>query len=205
VVREVVALSVSRKLLEGLRQRFDRGELGPDDALPTLLHTLRGQDWVVYAKPPFAGPESVLAYLGCYTHRIALANHQILRVEKDHVAFRYRGYADQRRLKVMEVSAHELIRRFLLHVLSKGFVRIRHYELLANRSRRQRIARCRELLAAEDLPAPPTQESVREKLLRLTGVDLHLCPACGEGRMNVIAELDKLDPANPRIEILDSS
>jgi hypothetical protein len=193
------------KFLDGLRQRFDRGELGSDDSLPALLHTLRGHDWVVYAKPPFAGPESVLAYLGRYTHRIALANRRILRVEGNHVAFRYRDYADQKRLKVMEVSVHELIRRFLLHVLPKGFVRIRHYGLLANRSRRQRIARCRELLAAEDPPAPPIQESACEKVLRLAGVDLLLCPACREGRMSVIAELDKLEPSTSQIEILDSS
>ena len=193
------------KFLDGLRQRFDRGELGSDDSLPALLHTLRGQDWVVYAKPPFAGPESVLAYLGRYTHRIAISNRRILRVNGDRVAFRYRDYADQKRLKVMEVSVQELIRRFLLHVLPKGLVRIRHYGLLANRSRRQRIARCRELLAAQAPPPLPASESLFEKLLRLTGVDLRLCPACSEGRMVVIAEVDKLDGATAPIEILDSS
>ena len=193
------------KFLDGLRQRFDRGELGLDDALPTLLHTLRGQDWVVYVKPPFAGPESVLRYLGRYTHRIAISNRRILRAEGDRVAFRYRDYADQKRLKVMEVSVHEFLRRFLLHVLPRAFVRIRHYGLLANRSRRQRIARCRELLAAQAPPPPPASESLFEKLLRLTGVDLRLCPACGEGRMGVIAEVDKLDGPTEPIEILDSS
>lgn len=136
------------KFTDGLRQRRDRGDLGPDDALRALLHTLRQQDWVVYAKPPFAGPKSVLRYLGRYTHRIALSNRRILRVEGDHVALRYRDYADGNRRKVLELSAHELLRRFLLHVLPRRFVRIRHYGLLANRSRRPRIARCRELLAA---------------------------------------------------------
>jgi hypothetical protein len=193
------------KFLDGLRQRFDRGELGLDDALPTLLHTLRGQDWVVYVKPPFAGPESVLRYLGRYTHRIAISNRRILRAEGDRVAFRYRDYADGNQIKVMEVSVHEFLRRFLLHVLPRAFVRIRHYGLLANRSRRQRIARCRELLAAQAPPPPPASESLFEKLLRLTGVDLRLCPACGEGRMDVIAEVDKLDGPTEPIEILDSS
>jgi hypothetical protein len=193
------------KFIDGLRLRLDRGELGPDDGLPALFHTLRQHDWVVYAKPPFAGPESVLRYLGRYTHRIALSNRRILRVEQDQVALRYRDYADRNRIKVLQLSVHELLRRFLLHVLPEGFVRIRHYGLLANRSRKPRIARCRELLAAEAPPAPPAPETVGEKLLRLTGVDLSLCPACGEGRMDVIAELDPRDLATARIEILDSS
>ncbi len=193
------------KLLAGLRQRFAQGDLGPDDARPALLHRLRQHDWVVYAKPPFAGPESVLRYLGRYTHRIALSNRRILRVEEDQVALRYRDSADENRSKVMELCVHEFIRRFLLHVLPKGFVRIRHYGLLANRSRRRCIARCRELLAATAPPAAPAQESVGEKLLRLTGVDLTLCPACGEGRMGVVAELDKHAAATARVAILDSS
>jgi hypothetical protein len=193
------------KFLDGLRQRFLRGELGCDDSLPALLHTLREHDWVVYAKPPFAGPESVLRYLGRYTHRIAISNHRILRMEGDRVAFRYRDYADGNRIKVLKLSVHELLRRFLLHVLPRGFVRIRHYGLLANRLRRQRIARCRELLAAEAPPAPPAQESLCEKMLRLTGLDVTACPACGQGRMVVIAEVEKLDGTTPPIEILDSS
>lgn len=193
------------KFLAGLRQRFDRGELGADDALPALLHTLRRHDWVVYAKPPFAGPESVLRYLGRYTHRIALSNRRILRVEADQVALRYRDSADGSRTKVLALSVHEFLRRFLLHVLPQGFVRIRHYGLLANRSRRPRIARCRELLAATAPPAAPAEESVGEKVLRLTGVDLTRCPTCREGRMQVVAELDPHDPVTARAPILDSS
>jgi hypothetical protein len=193
------------KFLDGLRQRFERGDLGPDDALRALLHTLRQRDWVVYAKPPFAGPESVLRYLGRYTHRIALSNRRILHVTEDQVALRYRDYADADRIKVLELSAHEFLRRFLLHVLPKGFVRIRHYGLLANRSRRPRITRCRELLAATAPPPAPAKESLCEKLLRLTGVDLTRCPACGDGRMGVVAELPKRHAVPASIEILDSS
>ena len=119
------------KLLAGLRRRFDRGDLGSDGALPALLHRLRQHDWVVYAKPPFAGPESVLRYLGRYTHRIALSNRRILRVEADQVTLRYRDYPDGSRTKVLTLSVHEFLRRFLLHVLPQGFVRIRHDGLLA--------------------------------------------------------------------------
>jgi hypothetical protein len=147
----------------------------------------------------------VLRYLGRYTHRIALSNRRILRADEHRVVFRYRDSADGNRRKILELSVHEFIRRFLLHVLPKNLVRIRHYGLLANRSRRQRIARCRELLAAQAPAPPPASENLFERVLRLTGHDLSLCPACGEGRRAVVAELDKLDGPTVRIEILDSS
>jgi hypothetical protein len=194
------------KFLAGLRQHSAQGDLGADDVRPALLRRLRQHDWVVYAKPPFAGPESVLRYLGRYTHRIALSNRRILRAEQDQVALRYRDSADGGRRKVLKLSVSEFIRRFLLHVLPRGFVRIRHYGLLANRSRRPRIARCRELLAATaPPPAAPAPEDVCQKLLRLTGVDLTRCPACGEGRMGVVAELERSDAVTARVAILDSS
>jgi hypothetical protein len=193
------------KFLDRLTQAFQRGALGPRDSLPALLGALRRHDWVVYAKPPFAGPENVLRYLGRYTHRIALSNRRILCADEHRVAFRYRDSADGNRLKILELPVREFIRRFLLHVLPKGFVRIRHYGLLANRSRRQRIASCRERLVAQAPAPPPASENLFERVLRLTGHDLSLCPACGEGRMAVVAELDKLDGPIARIAILDSS
>jgi hypothetical protein len=195
------------KFLDGLRQAFARGKLGEDTSVPALCAALRSIAWVVYAKPPFAGPESVLAYLGAYTHRIAISNHRILSLEQRRVAFRYRDYADGRKQKVLRLDVDEFIRRFLLHVLPKSFVRIRHYGLLANRSRRQRIAHCRALLSAAE-PQEPIQETVSEKLLRLTGVDIHRCPACHEGRMLVVAEIDRASRRSLhliRVEIHDSS
>ncbi len=194
------------KYLEGLQRAFEDGELGSDETVPALLPMLRQQSWVVYAKPPFAGPARVLAYLGSYTHRIAISNARILTVQNDRVRFRYRDYADDRRMKVMDLAAEEFIRRFLLHVLPTGFVRMRHYGLLANRFRKQRIAQCRMLLDAEEPEAAPVEESSVEKLLRLTGVDLLCCPACGEGRMRIVAELYKYDTRSTlRIEIRDTS
>jgi hypothetical protein len=149
----------------------------------------------------------VLAYLGAYTHRIAISNHRILSLENHRVAFCYRDYADGREQKVMRLDVDEFIRRFLLHVLPKGFVRIRHYGLLANRSRKQRIRRCRTLLSAPE-PQEPTKETVSEKLLRLTGFDIRRCPACPVGRMVVLDELDprrRLSLRPTRVAILDSS
>ncbi len=193
------------KYLEGLQRAFEDGELGSDETVPALLQILRQHDWVVYAKPPFAGPERVLAYLGSYTHRIAISNSRIQNMENDRVCFRYRDYADDRRMKVMDLSAEEFIRRFLLHVLPTGFVRMRHYGLLANRFRKQRIAQCRRLLDAEEPEAPPVDDSPVEKLLRLTGVDLLCCPSCSEGRMRVVTPIRKHDTSAPRIEIRDTS
>jgi hypothetical protein len=195
------------KFLEGLRHAFERGKLGEDASVPTLCDKLRSVDWVVYTKPPFAGPESVLAYLGAYTHRIAISNHRILSLEKGRVAFRYRDYADGRKQKILRLAVDEFIRRFLLHVLPKGFVRIRHYGLLANRSRQEKIAHCRALLSAPQ-PQAPAQETVSEKLLRLTGVDIHCCPTCREGRMVVVAEIGRPRRRALRpllVEIHDSS
>jgi len=195
------------KFVEGLRRAFESGKLGDDSSVPRLCHTLRNRDWVVYAKPPFAGPESVLAYLGAYTHRIAISNARILSIEHGRVAFRVRDSADANRQKVMQLDALEFIRRFLLHVLPKGFVRIRHYGLLANRTRKQKIARCRFLLAAPKPEEPPTQTR-RQRLLQLTGLDIERCPVCRKGRMGIVAEIDRSPRfylIRRRIEVNDSS
>jgi hypothetical protein len=194
------------KFLDGLVKAFERGKLGEDNSVPMLRNTLRNREWVVYAKPPFAGPESVLAYLGAYTHRIAISNRRILRLENGRVDFRYRDYADERKQKVMRLPVDEFIRRFLLHVLPKGFVRIRHYGLLANRSRKKKIAKCRTLLGAPE-PQTPDKETVSEKLLRLTGVDILRCPTCHQGAMVVVAEIARpwRRAFSPRVEIHNSS
>jgi hypothetical protein len=195
------------KFIEGLRRAFESGKLGDDRSVPMLSHTLHNRDWVVYAKPPFAGPESVLSYLGAYTHRIAISNTRIRSIEHGRVTFRVRDSADAKRKKVMQLDEHEFIRRFLLHVLPKGFVRIRHYGLLANRNRRKNIARCRKLLAAPKPKEPPTQTR-RDKLLELTGFDIGQCPACREGRMDIVEQIDPIRRffEHPgRVEIKDSS
>jgi hypothetical protein len=195
------------KFLEGLRRAFEAGKLGDDTSVPMLCDTLRRRDWVVYAKSPFAGPESVLGYLGAYTHRIAISNTRIRRIQHGRVTFRVRDSADANKQKLMKLDEREFIRRFLLHVLPKGFVRIRHYGLLANRNRREKIARCRDLLAAPK-PEEPASQTRREKLLELTGFDIGQCPACREGRMGVVEHIDphrRLLGHPGRVEIKDSS
>ena len=112
------------------------------------LASLGARDWVVYAKPPFGGPERVLKYLARYTHRVALSNSRLANVDGDGVRFHYKDYADDGRTKAMTLSGAEFLRRFAQHVLPPGFVKIRHYGLLAPRDRDARLALCRRLLAA---------------------------------------------------------
>ena len=193
------------KFVEGLQRLVEVGDLPLDEPLSELLRLLYEHDWVVYSKPPFAGPESVLRYLGRYTHRIALSNRRIESLQDGRVSFRYRDRTDGDRSKRLELSVHEFIRRFLLHALPQGFVRIRHYGLLANRCRKTALARCRALLNAQAPTPPLPQESVAEKLLRLTGTDLTRCPACREGHMRTIGELSKHESPARVVESLDSS
>jgi hypothetical protein len=140
-----------------------------------FLRQLFQQGWVVYAKPPFGGAEHVLNYLARYTHRVAISNHRLVAFENDCVSFRWRDYAHGGKQKVMTVSADEFLRRFLLHVLPKGLVRIRHFGFLANRRRSAALERCRELLGVAACIDPPEPHSLR-------------CPACS-GTMLVVERI----------------
>src|SRR5262249_52447016 len=129
-----------------------------------LLDELNRIEWVVYAKPPFGGPEQLLKYLARYTHRVAISNHRLLELKDGRVIFSYKDYAAGNVSKRMTLDAVEFTRRFLLHVLPSGFVRIRHYGFLANRGRRERLDLCRRLLAAGSARpvADDTTESASE-------------------------------------------
>jgi hypothetical protein len=129
------------KFLAGLRALQAQGKV----ALPDL-GPLYAKDWVVYSKPPFGGPEQVLKYLARYTHRVALSNHRLVKLEEGRVTFRYHDYADSRKEKLLTLSAEEFLRRFVQHVLPKGFMKIRHYGLLASRQREARLRLARKLL-----------------------------------------------------------
>ncbi|MGD0539856.1 MAG: IS91 family transposase [Verrucomicrobiota bacterium] len=164
------------KFIDGLKNLFRRRKLRFHGSLRLLaeprvfaqfLRTLHRHDWVVYAKKPFGGPEHVLRYLAQYTHRVAISNHRLVNFEDGKVAFRWRDYAHGDKKRKMTLTAHEFIRRFLLHVLPRGFVRIRHFGWMANRCRRRLAALCRWLLQADPLPttSPPTPSRT--------------CPRCG--------------------------
>ena len=173
------------KFAAGLKQLFEEDKLqfhgsqlylAAPGCFDNFLRQLFRQDWVVYAKPPFGGAEHVLNYLARYTHRVAISNHRLVAFENDRVSFRWRDYAHGGKKKVMTLSADEFLRRFLIHVLPKGLVRIRHFGLFANRRRETALARCRDLLGAAacaDRPAADIQ-------LR--------CPACS-GVMLVVERM----------------
>lgn len=174
------------------------------------INRLWDHDWVVYSKASFHGPQKVLDYLGRYTHRVAIANHRIVKVEKGLVTFRYRDRTDQDKYKLMTIDAEEFIRRFLLHVVPTSYQRIRHFGFLANRCKKQDLARCRESLGlCPELPEVPT-ETTEEKMRRLTGIDISRCPRCKQGHMTWVMELPILCEktvkySTRRIEALDTS
>jgi len=190
------------KYLAALHAARARGSLPADLDTGHLMRALHGTPWVVYAKPPFGGPAQVLAYLGRYTHRIAISNQRILALHDGQVSFRWRDYADRDRSKVMLLSAEEFLRRFLLHVVPAGFQRIRHFGLLANRRRTPALSRCRELLHAPAPPPPPPRETAVAIVHRLTGRDLTQCLVCHEGTLRVLC---LLAPGAPGPKIHDTS
>ncbi|MCP4082659.1 MAG: IS91 family transposase [Planctomycetaceae bacterium] len=167
--------------------------LSDDQAFTGFIESLKCCNWVVYAKQPFAGPGQIVNYLGRYTHRIAISNHRIVAMDGEKVSFKWRDYRDNSKLKVMRLKATEFIRRFLLHVLPSGFMRIRHYGLLANRYRRDKLARCRMLLGQPE-PEPLVTETTEQIMERLTGSSIHACPHCGEGRLSIIETLPRTPP-----------
>jgi Putative transposase/Transposase zinc-binding domain len=169
------------KFIAGLKRLYRRKQLrctGPSAALADekqfreLLRRLHRQDWVVYAKPAFGGPRQVLRYLGRYTHRVAISNHRLLSFDGERVTFRWKDYAHGSQTRQMTLAATEFLRRFFLHVLPKGFVRIRHFGFLGNRFRAARVQLGRQLLANALLPPTPAQ-------IPHTDVAIWHCPHCG--------------------------
>jgi hypothetical protein len=186
------------KFLAGLRAAFAKGELRfAADRFEQMLSAAASKDWVVYAKPPFGGPEQVLKYLARYTHRVAISNARLLDFEDGMVRFRYKDYAHGNRKRVMTLTAMEFVRRLLLHVLPTGFVRIRHYGILANRHRHQKLELCRQLLGSERAAEPESSEEPSEARESPSSVTpTRVCPICGAGRMIVIKEFPPM-PAGP--------
>jgi hypothetical protein len=174
-----------------LRFTGESAALAEDEAWRAFLGQLQDRPWVVYAKPPWGGPEQVLKYLSRYTHRVAISNGRLVFVGDGVVRFRYKDYAAGGLTKIMELRAEEFLRRFLLHVVSPRFVRIRHFGLLANRARTDKLARCRQLLAvmaAAATSALPTQNGEPLAAGAETTTPVR-CPACGGGPLRVIAVL----------------
>ena len=195
------------KFVAGLREAFQRKQLvfhGPclplaqEKVFAAFLRTLFRQDWVVYSKPPFGGPEHVLQYLARYTHRVAISNHRLLSVDEDQVRFRWKDYAHRSKQRVMALSNEEFLPRFLQHVLPRSFPRIRYFGWLANRKRSSLLPVCRDLLKFQSLLQSETGEGE---------VTVWRCPCC-HGSMQIV---ERLTPAQTwcegirRVCIVDSS
>jgi len=197
------------KFLAGLRAAFKRGKLRfPGDLAPlersdrfnALLSEVVRTEWVVYAQAPFGGgAEIVLKYLARYTHKAAISNHRLVDLADGRVSFQWKDYAHGGRQGIMTLDSVEFVRRFLMHVLPSGFVRVRHYGLLANRHRQEKLARCRELLRKAVTPqaetAPTDVDPVTSTVPETTVTPTRVCPRCGSGRMIVIAEIPPLPKA----------
>jgi putative transposase/transposase-like zinc-binding protein len=167
-----------------------------------LYNALHESDWVVYAKRPFAGPGQVLDYLGRYTHRVAISNHRLVSCNDTEVRFRYKDYAHGNRRKVLALEPAEFIRRFLLHVLPTGFMRIRHFGILANRAKREKLAAARTALDHPSVAEPRPAESVEAFWLRVACLDIHQCPHCKAGRMIMIGSIPVPGARSPPLPLL---
>ena len=185
------------KFMDMLKQAFADGSLqfpGKTEPLGTrhgfkqLTNQMWSKKWVVYAKEPFRSPEDVLEYIGRYTHRIAISNERIRSLQNNVVTFTYRDR--KRKVKALcFLDTVEFIRRFLLHVLPSGYMRIRHYGITANRCKKENIRICKALLGVSDETPVSHDKTIRERMLELTGRDITLCPACGKGKLIVVAEI----------------
>jgi putative transposase len=181
------------KFLARLHQEYQRdalvlpGEsarLAAPRTFQTWLSEAYRTDWVVYAKPPFGGPEQVLKYLARYTHRVAISNDRLLDMKDGQVTFRYKNYREGQRWQTMRLAATEFLRRFLTHVVPQRFVRIRHFGLLANRHRQAHLERCRGLLAAATKPPPSSPDSA-DPTPRDHDTARPACPICPNGRLHI--------------------
>jgi hypothetical protein len=202
---KVLSSLFRRLFLKYLQEAFDVGklqffstlqELQDPQAFTRHLGLVRHVKWVVYAKPPFAGPQQVVDYVGRYTHRVAISNHRLVSIEAGQVKFNWRDYRENNQQKTMPLSSDEFIRRFLLHVLPTGFHRIRYYGFLGNRHRKEKLEHCRRLLGMappkEGSAEPAIQEDYRDRYERLTGRSLRECPVCHRGHMIAVKVLPQV-------------
>jgi hypothetical protein len=193
--QEVLGELFRGKFVNALKQAFQNAQLQFHGDLKLLaqpkifaawLRPLHRQNWVVYLKRPFGGPEYVLRYLGRYTHRVAISNHRLVSLADGQVTFRWRDSAHHNEQKLLALSLDEFLRRFLLHILPQGFVRIRHFGFLANRKRATTVPLCFQLLGSTSQPSTASEHSAPSSR------DTWLCPKCG-GPMVVVERLTAVE------------
>lgn len=166
--------------------------LADNKGFEKLLSSLYGKEWVVYCKPPFKNAACVVEYLGRYTHRVAISNNRIISIENDSVSFKWRDYKDNSKHKVMTLSVEEFIRRFLIHILPNGFMKIRHYGLLGNRNKTTKLKICKQLTHTSLLSEG--KATTLQLIQKLTGIDISKCPYCGSENLKRFINLGKSPP-----------
>ncbi len=197
---ESLAKELRKRYLQKLEKAFADGKLifpgntqiyGGRRKFNKLIQSLFRTKWIVYAKRPFAGPEQVLEYLGRYTHRVAISNNRIMSTQNGKVTFTYIDRKDNDEVKNMTLDVAEFIRRFLLHVLPNGFMKIRYFGFLANTNKKKCVPLLRKLIDPTVQLPDKTSETVQEMMLRLTGQDITCCPQCHKGKMVKVQTLPK--------------
>jgi len=197
----VLARLFRRLFLQGLECAYEKGKLSfhgscaflaKPTAFKRVLKSVRAREWWVYAKPPFGGPAQVLAYLGRYTHRVAISNHRLMSLKDGKVTFSWRDNRHGQLQSTMTLSAAEFLRRFLLHVLPRGFQRIRQFGLLANRCRAAQLERCRQLLNTTPQAIEALPRDYQSLYQTVNGTSLRQCPACRTGTMKFFSQLEAL-------------
>lgn len=165
-----------------------------DKKLNRLLNDLYNKKWITYCKKPFGGPQQVLEYIGRYTHRVAITNNRIIKIENGRVFFKWRDYKDGNKIKIMSLDADEFIRRFLMHVLPAGFMKIRYFGILASRNKKHTLSRCRSIKGLKTNRQEDKDDSLtwQDWFFKVTGVDIACCPKCKKGRM---LTLETIKPA----------
>jgi hypothetical protein len=185
---KVLAKLFRGKFLSALeKMRHKMQGLEDDVVWRTLANTLYSKDWYVYCKRPFKTCKSVLKYLGRYTHRVAISNHRLLSIQDEKVSFKWRDYKNGSKQRVMTLTADEFVRRFLLHILPRGYTKIRHYGFLASAVKKRKLALCKILTGAT--VTVRVKLSPVELMLKLTGRDITLCPCCGIGHFTPVSGL----------------
>ncbi len=180
---------MSKAFRDNMLKRLKK-QLQKKDLLSTyqpIIDKAWAKPWVVFSEPSFSSAEHVIKYLGQYTHRVAISNHRIINIDKDSVRFFYKDSNDHRKSKPITLTGVEFLRRFCMHILPKGFVKIRYYGIMSSRYAKKTI-----LLRKRNTDRPKEKESVQERLKRLTGFDVLLCPFCKKGRMHIIETIPRI-------------
>jgi len=196
---EALSQTFRGKFLDYMTKAYQRGKLRfPGISSPfekperfkQLKESLYSKNWVVYIPKPIKRPQYVLEYLGRYTHRVAISNNRIVSVRDGMVTFKYKN-RNTKKTMFCTIKAVEFIRRFLLHTLSKGFVRIRHFGFLSNRHKTDNIRKIRKFLGQSAEDDKIIKQSIEEMMFKLTGIDITLCPCCKKGKMRVVSQIPK--------------